>query len=905
MKKKRLLPLVVVLLLMTAAVYASGKTVNIQKITLLIDGQPAEPEMLSFTGLKPGDDFSEFKVDQALKRLLSTGLYASGEVYWKPEPQSELVFSLAKNLFIGHLDVNAPKEIKRRINSEFLALKKGNIFHESSKEKIIQELTRILEEEGYYARGLEFKAEKTPGTDLVDISIKFTDLKRIRLRTVIFEGVPTQKESQLQEKLGIKAGDFFLPQKVEAGLARIKKAYQELDFKWAEVKAQRENYDPGQGLVDLRIKVVPGIRIRIDIEGTKLSPKILERVWEQKVFEEWALSEGQAILLKQLRKKGYLFASVRPHLERTEQELRAVYEVTPGPRLKIKPIAFKGNLTFKESELKKNLGLPSKFLFFPYLDGQELYELIDKIKFFYETKGFPQAKVALNFIRQDSSVKPVYYIEEGPRQLIKNLEIQGANLLKAADIIKEIESRPGQPYYRPALQKDLERINLFYLNQGFRGMQFNLEVTPDKNNNVDVVIKIDEGKRYRVENVFIAGNRLTSRRLIQREIRLKPGDWASYQQLLETRRGLDSLGVFSEVKIEEVPASNQTLNLSIQVKEGEQNFAGLGLGLETREELRSAVLWENQFSPRITAEYVRYNLFRNASQLSFVGQFSLAEKRLVVTWQQPYIFGLKMRTYLSGYVEKEDRTSFSYERRGFVASTRRGLPANFSLLLSVGALKTRLTNLKISESQVERERLPYSIAFGSVTLIKDTRDDTFNPRQGYFFSLAFERAYPLFQTESNFRKLFGKFQYFYPLATSVDFYTTIRLGTAWGLVPIPERFFGGGSNSFRGTGFERLGPKDPESGLPLGGKNIFLINMETKFLMFKSLPNLYGAVFYDVGNVFAKPGDFNFFKLQQAVGLGLRYRTPLGPVRFDMGWNLNPPDGKWRPLFFLSIGNMF
>lgn len=695
------------------------------------------------------------------------------------------------------------------------------------------------------------------------------------------------------------------PQKVEKGLAKIKKSYQELDFKWAEVKAQIENYDPEQGLVDLLIKVVPGIRIKIDIKGADLSPKILERVWEQKVFEEWALSEGEAIILKHLRRKGYLFASVRPHLNRTEEELQAVYEVTTGPRLKIKPIVFKGNLTFRESELKKNLGIPSKFLFLPYLDGQELYELIEKIKFFYETRGFPQTKVVLNFIRQDSAVKPVYYIEEGPRLLIKSLEIQGAELLNPAELMNEIETRPGQPYFRPELQKDLERINLFYLNHGFRGMQFNLETTVDKNNNVDVVIRIDEGRRYRVENIFITGNRLTSRRLIQREIKLKPGDWASYQKLLETRRGLDNLGVFSEVKIEEVPASEQTLNLSIQLKEGEQNFAGLGLGIETREELRSVVLWENLFSPRVTAEYIRYNIFRNASQLSFVGQFSLAEKRLVVNWQQPYIFGLKMRTYLSGYVEKEDRTSFSYERRGFVASTRRGLPANFSLLLSLGTLKTRLTNLKISESQVERERLPYSIAFGSVTLIKDNRDDSFNPQKGYFFSLAFERAYPLFQTESNFRKLFGKFQYFYPLTTSVNFYATIRLGTAWGLVPIPERFFGGGSNSFRGTGFERLGPEDPESGLPLGGKNIFLINMETKFLLLKRLPNLYGAVFYDVGNVFAEPGDFNFLKLQQAVGLGLRYRTPLGPVRFDIGWNLNPPDGRWRPLFFLSIGNMF
>jgi len=81
--------------------------------------------------------------------------------------------------------------------------------------------------------------------------------------------------------------------------------------------------------------------------------------------------------------------------------------------------------------------------------------------------------------------------------------------------------------------------------------------------------------------------------------------------------------------------------------------------------------------------------------------------------------------------------------------------------------------------------------------------------------------------------------------------------------------------------------------------------MEAKFLLLKKLPNLYGAIFYDVGNVYSEIKDFNFLELSQAVGLGLRYRTPLGPVRFDMGWNLNPSEKRWKPLFFLTIGNMF
>jgi outer membrane protein assembly factor BamA len=102
-----------------------------------------------------------------------------------------------------------------------------------------------------------------------------------------------------------------------------------------------------------------------------------------------------------------------------------------------------------------------------------------------------------------------------------------------------------------------------------------------------------------------------------------------------------------------------------------------------------------------------------------------------------------------------------------------------------------------------------------------------------------------------------------------------------------------------------LGPTDPESGLPLGGNTVFLFNMEARFRLIKKIPGLSGAVFYDMGNVFPEIKDFNFLELKQAVGLGLRFKTPLGPIRFDMGWNLNATEKKWKPLFFLTIGNMF
>ena len=139
----------------------------------------------------------------------------------------------------------------------------------------------------------------------------------------------------------------------------------------------------------------------------------------------------------------------------------------------------------------------------------------------------------------------------------------------------------------------------------------------------------------------------------------------------------------------------------------------------------------------------------------------------------------------------------------------------------------------------------------------------------------------------------------------MNFCLTARAGLGMGRIPIHERFFGGGSNTFRGEPFDELGPIDPSSRKPVGGKALVLFNFELRFPIFRSVENLTGAVFYDKGNIFAARNDVRIGGLRDAVGLGIRYRTPLGPFRIDLGWNLNPPSGRAQLIVFITIGNVF
>ena len=159
---------------------------------------------------------------------------------------------------------------------------------------------------------------------------------------------------------------------------------------------------------------------------------------------------------------------------------------------------------------------------------------------------------------------------------------------------------------------------------------------------------------------------------------------------------------------------------------------------------------------RGTAEFIRSNIFGTASQVSLVSQFSLVEKRAVVSWEQPYFFGVPMQTSMNAWLEGEDRKSFGFDRRGVSLNVIKPLAGGFVLLGTLSLSRTKLTYLEIAESEVDRQLQPYSTTLVSGSVIWDRRDDTFNPTRGIFLSFVGEWAYPVFKTESDYSQ--GLFQ---------------------------------------------------------------------------------------------------------------------------------------------------
>jgi len=878
----------------------------VSKVIIKVDGQADGEGIEGMISVKEGEAFSPRKITDSIKNIFKSGLFSDIQVLKKGEQNIQLTFLLTRRLFTRKIVFFGKQEIsKKKLKESLYSLREGSPFSEQKLIKAKEELREVLRRRGYFHTEITTSTENDSESSSVDVYFDIFPGKRYIIKKIDFTGEIPLSKIKLKKEMKSKEGDVYVPAMMEEDIARLKEIFHLMDYQRAEVEVESKRFDEKNMSVSLSLRVNPHERIEILVRGAQIPLSLLKPIWEERIFEEWGLSEGEAKIITYLRKKGYIFSYVSSSLQRVDNEIRVLYKVTPGNKYKIEDISFEGLKYFSPFQLRKELEISKKIPFFSWINGQRLFELPREIKMLYKAHGFPQTRVDINFIKQEKKVRAIFYVEEGQQERIERIFIEGASLLNSEQLLEQISSFEGGPFFQPNVQKDIEKLETFYLNQGIRGTEITANIEKKEGALISLRFSIREGEKVKIEKIIITGNEITRKSTILKELRIKEGDYAYYEAIVETKRRLERLGVFSEIKIEEVPLSPGNENVIIRLREGERNYISLGLGLETKSEPYTFAIWNNVIRPRGTAEFIRGNILGTASQLSLVAQVSLKEKRGVISWEQPYFFGLPWRTSLNAWIEQEERKSYDYERRGISLTTIKSASSDLILLTTLRWVRTNLFNLKITESEIDRQQHPFSASSLSGSFIWDKRDDPFNPEKGFFLSFAAEWAYPIFNAESDYLKNFVKFQQFYSFVSGFSLISTARLGFGTGKIPIHERFFGGGSNSFRGESFDELGPKDPISFKPIGGKALLLFNFELRFPLVSALKDLSGAIFYDKGNIFTEIKNIDLASLQDALGFGIRYRTPLGPVRFDLGWNLDAPEGERKVLAFITIGNVF
>ncbi|MCX6566356.1 MAG: BamA/TamA family outer membrane protein, partial [Candidatus Aminicenantes bacterium] len=869
--------------------FAQTAEARISAVFVRVEGEDVRPDLRSLVPISDGDPFLPVRIDAAVKQIHETGLFADIEVRAEGDRDVRLTFVLKRKLFTRSISFSGRAPVSRKnLLAGLYALRPDTDYSEPRMRRAEDELKEILRREGFFNAEVSGRARPDPSRPFVDLDFEIAAGRRFTVRSVDFRGGLDNVQAGVMKSMATRPGLPYRPGMMESDLDVIKSAYRAFGYPRTEVTVQNRHFRAADATVGLVLRVVPQERVRITIRGADVPESLVRPLWEERIFENWGLNQADAAILTYLRKKGYVFAAVRSSIERSPGELHIIHQIGPGSKIRITNVAFEGLTAFPEAEIRQRIGLTPQLPLFGSVSGDRLFTIPTELEAFYKSEGYPETGVSLQFKERGGGYQATFVIEEGPVQTVRAVVLRNAAIIPEEELRGEIESRDGGPYESGRVRRDAERLKSVYENRGIRGTVITARAEALADGRFDVVFELQEGRLIRVDKIVVSGNAVTRRGVIDRALLLREGDPARADLILESKRRLEKLGVFVEVKIEEIlSAGGNGETLVVSLREGARNYAGFGVGLETKNEPMTFEIWNNVIRPRFSVEFIRSNMLGRAAQLSLIGQFSLKEKRAVASWESLTLFGLPYQASVNAWLEREERVSYGFDRRGFSLSGFREVGENWTSLTTLRFAQTTLYFLEIAESEIDRQHYPYSATSLSESLIWEARDDSFNPSRGHFFSAVVEWAYPLFKAESDYLKSFVKFQYFQPVGGRILLLGTFRGGLGMGLIPIHERFFAGGSGTFRGQRFDGLGPKDAESGKPVGGKAIILFNIDAQFMPFPSWPAFSLAVFYDKGNVFSNRKNVSFTALEDALGFGFRYKTPLGPLRIDLGWNLN------------------
>jgi outer membrane protein assembly factor BamA len=516
-------------------------------------------------------------------------------------------------------------------------------------------------------------------------------------------------------------------------------------------------------------------------------------------------------------------------------------------------------------------------------------------------------------------------------------------------------ARPGSPFHAPQLIADRNAVAAYYLNRGYRDAHVDVIPRPSEQpGSLDLVYEISEGPQYLVGHVLVGGNTRTSSATIIRELALEPGTPLGLDDLAEAQRRLNALGLFRRVQVEELGRPGRTVtDVAVMVEEAPATSIGYGMGLEggrrlVREEGEPDAVEKLEISPRGFFEVGRRNLWGKNRSVSFYTRFSLRDRggsdvdpedqsafyefRVVGTYREPRVLDTRADAQVNGFVEQGVRSSFNFARQGVNAEAARLIGPRLTLVGRYSFGKTRLFDQRlVPEEKPIIDRLFPQVRLSTLSsvLVQDTRDDPLDPTRGHVANMEVDLSARALGSEVGFLKGFGQ-GFIYrrvPGLGRTVFAGGVRIGLATGFgvrvetdegqtvevevrdLPASERFYAGGSTTVRGYALDRLGDDATidSDGFPRGGNALVITNAELRFPVWRALG---GVAFVDAGNVFARAADFDLTRIQTSVGAGLRYRSPIGPIRLDVGAKLDPRvlsngqrEGRWE--IHVSLGQAF
>ena len=761
----------------------------------------------------------------------------------------------------------------------------------------------------------------------------------------------------------LKRGKPYTPERITAATKLIKRTLSQQQRLASSVKENPPQYYPETNRVDVSFNVEVGPLVSVRVTGARLSwlPFLSGRqikkqvpVYSEGTIDRDLVREGEQNLVDYFQKKGYFNAKVKTKFERQPEKILLVYEIEKGQKYKVDRVAFQGNHQVSEKDLVAAMSVKkAHFWFWSHGSVSEklAHQSASNLEALYRDRGYEDAKVTPQIATHFPKIDVVFNIQEGAQTVIETVELVGNKNLPAEQLAGPggLELRSGAPFSPRKLAEDRNRIAAFYLNRGYLNAEVRAAVKhdPQDPHRVAVTYNIGEHQMVRAGEVVYLGQKRTRVALIQKTAKLPAEEPIRKGDLLQAESRLYDLNVFDWSSVgPRRPITDQTEEaILVKNHEAKRNEITYGFGFEVSHRGGNVPggtvavpggpvigLGNNKVAPSQSTfasplgsiEFSR----RNMRGLAEIWRASLVlsrlDQRALTTYVQPHFIGTDWSSLTSFSVERTTENPLFAASLGdlsFQVERLLSRKNNTRLQIRYDFNKTVLSHLLVPELVLPQDMNVHLSTF-SGTLLRDTRDKPLDAHRGSFSTLNLGITPTALGSSANFAKLTGQFAY-YKQVHSVVLANSIRLGLAKAFassfVPTSQLYFSGGGTSLRGFPIDEAGPQRivpfcnvlaQQTGcvnvtVPVGGRQLFILNSEVRFPL-KINKALGGVVFYDGGNVYSAINLQNFVNnYSNTVGIGLRYSTPIGPVRIDVGRNLNPVPGISATQYYITLGQAF
>jgi outer membrane protein assembly complex protein YaeT len=889
-------------------------------------------QLMAMLPLRIGQPLRASDLRDSIQRLYRTGEYADIAVDATLAPAGvTLKFITKPAYFIGYFDVNGVPEPPNE--GQLLVATKltlGGEYAPSQATAAVDRITDLLKRNGFYNVGVEPATSPREARQEVHIDFHVDPGRRAKFDGLVASGDTLRPLDSLIQSSGWKRFRGLLgwhpltETRLQNGLDNLRSWYPKHDHLLAQVTLADLDYHSDANTVTPVLAINPGPPVLVRLRGAKLSSgklRSLLPIYEERALDRDLLEEGSRDLASYFQMQGYFDANASYIIATPANGEQLIdYHVNRGVRHKIVKLEIHGNHYFDDATIRERMSvIPATLVRYRHgrYSSGALERDLDAIRNLYRGNGFRDVLVTPRVLDDYNGVTAhiaiFIDIAEGPQWFVSKLTLEGVSEDFRPALLLLLHSTKGQPYSDLNIATDRDDVLDYYFNTGYPAAKFDFTSIPSSQaDHVDLTFTVTPGERIYVRSVVVDGLKRTRPDLVTDRISLHAGDPLSQSDINGSQRRLYDLGIFSRVDaaIQNPDGDEPTKYVLYSLEEAGRYSMNVGVGAEIGRIGGGTTSLDSPagttgFSPRFLFGISRLNFFGLGHTMSLQTLVSTLEQRALLTYVAPQFLGNpKLSLQFSGLFD------ISHDVRTFSARREEGSIQLGQKLSRANTLQYRYTYRKvdilgtplISPELIPLLAQPVNVGFVSMSFIQDKRDDPIDSHRGTYTSIDLALASSVFGSQTGFGRVVARNSSYYQLTKDLVLARTTQFGMIEryaGLpeIPLAERFFGGGAFSNRAFPDFQAGPRDLTTGFPIGGNALFMNTVELRFPLIGD--NLGGVLFNDLGNVYSDVNkislrfrqenlqDFNYGV--QGFGFGLRYRTPLGPVRVDFSLSPNSP----------------